>query len=120
MIRIKLFIIILALCIPLGVPAQVLERPLIWVRPGDRLAILEKIDKEPWANEIYTDFMDGLKEDTRSHQSDPTLFLKGLPFDWDNGKPNQIPPFHPTFHIENGQHKNLDNALKKKWPMPGL
>ena len=96
----------------LGLSAQQQNRPFIWASPEERPAILEKIQKEAWAGKIYADFMDQLDRDIKGHQEDPVLFLKNLPFDWDKSQPNQIPPFHLTYHIEDGQHKNLDNATE--------
>ncbi|MEX2564465.1 MAG: heparinase II/III family protein [Cyclobacteriaceae bacterium] len=110
----KFYLIGLLAFLSWGLSAQQQNRPFIWASAEERPAILEKIQKQAWAGKIYANFMDQLDRDIKGHHTDPALFLKNLPFDWDNGKPNQIPPFHPTFHIENGQHKNLDNATEEE------
>ncbi|WP_373496953.1 hypothetical protein, partial [Aquiflexum sp.] len=114
MVRLKLHIVALLVFLSWGLSAQQLERPFIWVSPGEKPAILKKIEKQPWAGKIYKDFMDKLDQDIKVHQKDPERFLQALPFDWDSRKPNQFPPFHLTYHIENGNHKNLDNATEEE------
>ncbi|MBD3628565.1 heparinase II/III family protein [Cyclobacterium sp.] len=94
--------------------AQQPERPLIWVRPGERSAILEKIERQDWAQKIYSDFINQLDGDIKGHQTDPALFLQDLPFDWEKKQPDRYPPFHLTYHTENGDHKNLDNATDEE------
>lgn len=106
-----LFLFILVL-ISSNVFAQ--ERPFIWVKQSDRVQILNKIQKEEWAKTSYTDFINQLNQDIKLHQSNPAEFLKGMPFDWEKSKPGQMPPFYLTYHIENGIHKNLDNATKEE------
>lgn len=95
--------------------AQNLERPIILVKPSDRAAILEKIEKQPWAKKTYANFISELNKDIDLHQSNADKYLRALPFDWENGKKGDMPPFFLTYHIEDGQHKNLDNATKKEW-----
>lgn len=86
------------------------ERPFILVKQSDRAQILDKIKNQDWAKNSYTDFIRQLNQDILVHQSNPSEFLRGMPFDWEKGKSGAIPPFYHTFHIENGVHKNLDNA----------
>jgi hypothetical protein len=113
MIRITLCIVIFFISqLQCGLHAQEAERPFILVSPDERPSILQKIREQAWAEEIFTDFIDQLDRDIQVHQSDPALFLSGLPFDWESGVPNQIPPFHLTYHITDGQHRNLDNATE--------
>jgi len=90
------------------------ERPFIWVTQSDRAHILNKIQTQEWAKSSYNDFINQLNQTIALHQSNPAEFLKGMPFDWDKGKPGQTPPFHLTFHIEKGIHKNLDNATREE------
>lgn len=108
----RTYLILLLVCLQGSLQAQHRERPFIWVRAGDRPAILEKIAHQSWAKEIYAEFIDELDRSIQVHASDPTRFLGGLPFDWEKGTGDQIPPFHRTYHIEDGKHKNLDNATE--------
>ncbi|WP_162342927.1 heparinase II/III domain-containing protein [Cyclobacterium salsum] len=112
MTGLKTYLILLLACVQGTLLAQQRQRPFIWVRAEDRPAILEKIENQSWANEIYTEFIDQLDSDIRVHETDPAHFLGELPFDWDKGTGDQIPPFHLTYHIEDGKHKNLDNATE--------
>jgi len=90
------------------------ERPFILVKQSDRAQILDKIKNQEWAKNSLTDFMNQLNQDIQVHQLNPSEFLKGMPFDWEKGKPGEIPPFFHTYHIENGVHKNLDNATTEE------
>ncbi|WP_114749685.1 heparinase II/III domain-containing protein [Pleomorphovibrio marinus] len=114
MLRKSINVIFLLLVLPLALVAQQPERPYIWVSPDERPAILEKIEKQAWAGKIYKDFMSQVDQEIKAHQTDPLLFLQNLPFNWDSKKPNHYPPFYLTFHIENGKHKNLDNATEEE------
>ncbi len=86
------------------------ERPFILVDKQDRDIILKKIETQAWAKDIYTDFIADVDRELKLHQQNPEKFLKQLPFDWYQAKPGLTPPFHLTYHMENGVHKNLDNA----------
>lgn len=113
--KISLPILSLFLWIPCVFFAQPLERPFIWVSSAERDAILEKIEQEPWAHQIFTDFIHRLQPTIAAHQRNPEQFLGGLPFHWEKGKPNEPPPFYQTFHTVNGQQRNLDNATDEEW-----
>tara|TARA_R110002049_G_scaffold211595_3_gene382553 strand:+ start:4373 stop:6616 length:2244 start_codon:yes stop_codon:yes gene_type:complete len=116
MLSIKnIYVFVLIVTIGYNLIAQNLERPIILVKPSDKAAILEKIEKQPWANKTYTKFIEKLNSDINLHQSNADAFLRGMPFDWGHGKTREMPPFHLTYHIENGVHKNLDNATKEEW-----
>ncbi len=116
MIRnIRLYISAFLLTVSFSLTAQNIERPIILVKASDKTAILEKIKTEPWAKETYVDFIEKLNKNMGLHTSNPDTFLKGLPFEWEKGKPGQMPPFYLTYHIENGVHKNLDNATKEEF-----
>lgn len=95
--------------------AQNLVRPFILASPSDREAILTKIETQQWAKSIYLEFIRKLDLDIQLHQSNPDEFLRGLPFDWENGKPGETPPFYKTFHSVNGEQRNLDNATDMEW-----
>ncbi|SEJ81226.1 Heparinase II/III-like protein [Cyclobacterium xiamenense] len=110
--RSRWWLVPMLVCLCGTLPAQQKQRPFIWVRAQDRMAILEKVEKQSWANEIYTEFIGQLDKTIQIHESDPVQFLGELPFDWEKGTGDQIPPFHRTYHIEDGIHKNLDNATE--------
>ena len=89
------------------------------VKPGDRAAILKKIEGDSRTREAYTRFIENLDKDIELHQANPEEFLKGMPFDWENAKPGKIPPFLLTRHIVNGEYRNLDNATREEWAPAG-
>lgn len=99
--------------------AQDIRRPVIWVTPDDRSAILEKIEKDSRAREAYTSFIEKLDKDIELHQVNPEEFLKGMPFDMEKKKPGEIPPFLLTRHMVNGEYRNLDNATREEWAPAG-
>ncbi len=105
-------LILLIFCLKFGLSAQQLERPFIWVNAEDRTAILDKIENQPWANQIYQDFIHQLNLEIASYQESPEEFLRAMPFNWKKGKKGNLPPFYLTYHIENGKSKNLDNVTE--------
>nr|MBI1232160.1 hypothetical protein [Cytophagales bacterium] len=113
-VKVNTYVLVVLLCVSWELSAQQAERPFIWVNNSEKPAILEKIEKQAWAGKIYKDFIHQLDHDIHVHQNDPALFLSGLPFNWERGVSHQIPPFHLTLHIENGIHKNLDNATDEE------
>lgn len=94
---------------------QELERPFILVKTNERAGILEKINTQNWAKEIYFNLK--LKTDFQINKfyNDPKSYIKKLPFNWTEVKNNSFPPFYKTDHVENGIHKNLDNATNAEW-----
>ncbi|PWH84468.1 hypothetical protein DIS18_08080 [Algibacter marinivivus] len=90
--------------------SQVIERPFILVTSEERSQVLEKIETQDWAKDIYTKLK--LKTDYQvvSFNKNPKAYLEKLPFNWSKGQKNSFPPFYKTYHIENGVQKNLDNA----------
>lgn len=115
MSKIGLFVVGLLLYTTSSLLAQQLERPFIWVTANEREAILAKIEQHAWAEDIFKDFIDQLHPAIADHQLDPEEFLRGLPFNWEQGKPNTVPPFYLTHHTVNGQQRNLDNATDEEW-----
>uniref|UniRef100_UPI004048C26D hypothetical protein n=1 Tax=Mariniflexile sp. TaxID=1979402 RepID=UPI004048C26D len=111
----KIYLFALLIFIGLNSSAQHIERPIILVKPSDRTAILKKIETQPWAKKTYDSFIEELNTDIDLHTSNPDTFLRGLPLEWDKAKPGQMPSFYLTYHIENGVHKNLDNATKEEF-----
>jgi hypothetical protein len=58
-------------------PATV--RPMIWVHPGDRAEILQKIETQPWAKNVFEAMKARVHDAVAKHQADPDAFLRGLP-----------------------------------------
>jgi len=108
------YIFFLLVFVTTDLQSQELIRPCIWVKPNDRAQILDKIKNQDWAKKIVADFMTRLDSSIALHQSSPSEFLKGMPFDSDKSKPGEMPPFFLTYHIENGQQRNLDNGTKEE------
>jgi hypothetical protein len=94
---------------------QAQERPFILVKSSERIQILDKIDKQPWANAIYEDLK--LKTDYQINlfYENPKNYIKQLPFNWSEGNKNKFPPFFKTTHVANGVQENLDNATDEEW-----
>lgn len=103
---------------------QAKERPFIWVTPQDREAILQKIEEQPWAKSDYNDLLSGLEKAIAAHQANPREYLQGMPFDWNNQKKGETPPFFYTTHAGKGNHSNLDNATNEEmsgfWKLAGF
>jgi hypothetical protein len=114
-IGLKLHILAIFMVFCFSLTAQELERPFILVKANDRPGILQKIENQTWAKDTYVDFLKKLQPEVDAHQADPDAFLRGMPFDWSRATKGEIPPFFLTYHIENGKHKNLDNATNEEW-----
>lgn len=92
--------IILSLSLNAGAQAET-ERPMIWVKPSDRAAILEKIERHAWAGELFAalqaradaavpDSMDGRRQK-----------LLALPLVWpEDGSSPTIPRFRKKGGIQ--------------------
>ena len=76
-----------------GVRAQTAVRPMIWVKPADKAAILAKIASQKWAADYYTAFKARADAEIARHQADPKAYLGKMPLDWSAGKPDKLPPF---------------------------
>ena len=76
---------------------------------------IDKIDKQHWAKEIYTDCINRIHPEVEKYNLNPDEYLKGMPFDWDKQKSEKIPPFILTRHMVNGEYRNLDNATSEEW-----
>ncbi|HKK81986.1 MAG TPA: hypothetical protein VJ909_07050, partial [Prolixibacteraceae bacterium] len=103
---------VLFIVLSIHLPAK--ERPFIWVQKNEREAILEKIENHEWAHEIYTDFIDDLNDKIKAYKKNSSKYLMGMPFNREVQKDGQIPPFHLTYHLKNGEQRNLDNATDKE------
>ncbi len=86
-------ILFIGFCLPKILVAQETIRPMIWVKPDDKAAILEKIKNNKWANDYYKAFAKRVQDDLSAYQNDPKAYLSALPYDLSLQKPNQIPPF---------------------------
>ncbi|TWO34495.1 hypothetical protein E1J38_001170 [Seonamhaeicola sediminis] len=95
--------------------SQTQERPFILVKASEREKILDKIEKQDWANEIYTNLQKETNRRVDIFYKNPEAFIKKLPFDWSKKQQNQFPPFLKTTHVANGVQENLDNATDEEW-----
>ena len=69
------------------------DRPMIWVTMNEREAILEKIEKQPWADSLYHAFLQRLNIEFSEYERNPQAFLRNMPFDWEKASENATPPF---------------------------
>ena len=72
--------------------AQTAERPMIWVKPSDKAAILDKIAKNAWAKNYFDAFKKRVEEDVKDHAADPKAYLSKMPLDW-RKTGDKVPPF---------------------------
>lgn len=78
---------------PKHIVAQNTERPMIWVTPSEKTALLEKIKDNKWTSDYYNSFVKRVQTDVDDYLKDPVQYLGKLPFDYTLQKPNEIPPF---------------------------
>lgn len=116
-LKLPLFWLLLCFVVFKGIKAsgQDLERPFILVTSSEHNQILEKINTKTWANEIYTKLKIKTDFEVDKYNDNPENYIKQLPFNWLEGEKNNFPPFYKTDHVENGEHKNLDNATVEEW-----
>lgn len=95
--------------------SQEFERPFILVKPSERNQILDKIDTQPWAQQIYDTLKLTTDVEIRKFYKNPSEYIKQLPFDWSKKQHNHFPPFFKTTHVRNGVQENLDNATDEDW-----
>jgi len=115
-IKKRKYIIILLITLCSGnIFSQQLERPFILVKSSERNQILNKIDKQDWAKDIYENLK--LKTDAQVKQfyKNPTDYIERLPFNWSEKSNSNFPPFFKTRHVANGVQENLDNATDEEW-----
>ncbi|HET8828276.1 MAG TPA: heparinase II/III family protein [Pelobium sp.] len=91
-------ILVASFCLPRVVSAQKAVRPMIWVMPNEREAILNKIKTHKWATEYYSAFKERVQPDLESYLRDPKAYLSNLPFDFSKKKLGKIPPFQTVFN----------------------
>ena len=114
-INIKLLIFLFLFIYKGKLFGQEKERPFILVKNSERAEILNKIETKKWAKEIYVNLKENTDKQVKKFYKNPKTYLNNLPFNWSQAEANQFPPFLKTDHIENGKHKNLDNATDKEW-----
>lgn len=95
--------------------SQAPERPFIMVKASEREKILDKIEKQDWANEIYTNLQKETNKQVEIFYKNPEAYIKQLPFNWAKKNDNNFPPFFKTTHVANGVQENLDNATDEEW-----
>ncbi len=95
--------------------AQKLERPFILVKASERAEIQYKIKTQKWAKKMYSNLKAQTQPHVKAFHSNPTDYIKQLPFNWAEASKNTYPPFYQTDHVEDGVHKNLDNATAEEW-----
>ncbi|MEZ4905275.1 MAG: heparinase II/III family protein [Spirosomataceae bacterium] len=79
--------------LPLSVFSQMITtRPMIWVKPSDKPAILEKIAQNQWAKDYYEAFKNRVGEELKNHQANPKDYLSKMPLDWSKKQDEQVPP----------------------------
>lgn len=69
-----------------GEKELVVTRPLIWVQPSDRAAILSKIKNNAWAKGVLAAMKARVANAMKKHGDNPDVYLRGLPIDWDAPK----------------------------------
>ena len=108
-------ILLIVFCSINQIHSQDIERPFILVKASERQQVIEKIENKKWAKDIYDDLLKINNPEVDLFYKNPEIYLKQLPFNWNKTKKNQFPPFYATDHVENGVHKNLDNATEEEW-----
>ncbi|WP_157447301.1 heparinase II/III domain-containing protein [Catenovulum agarivorans] len=87
------------------------ERPSIWVKPSERLQILNKINTQPWAHELFVELqlrVDSLAVDDIAQRN---TNLRVLPLQWSVDK--SIPPSLPLFQVKGGGSRaELQQVIK--------
>ncbi|MFD0835683.1 heparinase II/III family protein [Mariniflexile aquimaris] len=119
-IPIRLILPIFFLLVQSKMFGQVQERPFILVKASERDQVLEKIKTQAWAKDIYNNLLNNTDIEVAFFYNNPENYLKQLPFNWKEGEKDEFPPFYKTDHVENGIHKNLDNATDEEWKPAAL
>ena len=111
----NIFLIVVLFSFQAEIFGQELERPFILVKAKERAEILQKIDKQNWAKNIFLNLKVTTDIQVTKFYKNPKEYIKQLPFNWNESKKNSFPPFYKTDHIEKGIHRNLDNATADEW-----
>jgi hypothetical protein len=113
--KIKIILLFLILFTVVQIHGQDQERPFILVKASERNQILEKIDKQPWAKDIYESLKLRTDVQVKQFYKNPTAYINRLPFNWSEKRNSNFPPFFKTRHVANGVQENLDNATDEEW-----
>ncbi|WP_400077568.1 heparinase II/III family protein [Winogradskyella sp. R77965] len=113
--KFKIVLLFYFLISAIQVVGQNIERPFILAKSSERNQILEKINTQPWAKDIFSNLKLKADVQVKLFSKNPKAYIETLPFNWSDQKRNSFPPFLKTDHIENGKHRNLDNATDKEW-----
>ncbi|NER17821.1 heparinase II/III domain-containing protein [Spongiivirga citrea] len=107
-------ILIYSICfvMSIGMYAQKMQRPFIWVDQHDKAEILHKIKSQAWATTFYKSFKERTDHDLAQYSESPEQFLKKIPFDWDKQRKGQTPPLKQFVRF-NDQNAEERFALKK-------
>lgn len=100
---------------PNEIHGQQKQRPFILVKSSERNQILNRIDTQAWAKDIYDNLKLTTDAEVAKFYKNPSAYIKQLPFDWSKKQQNHFPPFFKTTHIRNGVQENLDNATDEDW-----
>ncbi len=105
----RLLAFFIVLCVIKTAFSQKVERPMIWVKPGDKAAILDKINQQAWAKKYFDAFKRRVETDVKSHQTDAKAYLSNMPLDW-SVKTGDVPPML-TFSANGGNSADRRQAL---------
>ncbi|SHI30758.1 Heparinase II/III-like protein [Algibacter luteus] len=111
----KLLKLVFLILITNSVSSQIKKRPFILVTSEECGQILEKINTQNWANDIYLKLKLKTDVEVNKFYDNPQLYIKQLPFNWSEKQQNHFPPFLKTTHVRNGVQENLDNATDEDW-----
>ena len=75
-------ILVLSISVLSCAHAEETERPFIWVKASDRPDILQKIDQNPWANELFQALQERADEATSDSMIERREKLMALPLVW--------------------------------------
>lgn len=78
-----------------------IQHPRIWVTPGDRASILEKIETHAYAASLFEQLKERADDAVARHQADRAGFLRTLPLDWSKGTAE-----HPAFRQIRGDESD--------------
>lgn len=95
-----------------GVSWAGVERPMIWVKPSERAAILEKIEHHAWAREVFTALKERADAATPQTMAERRETLLALPLVWPEDGSS---PTLPVFQKEGGIQKS-DAELRWGYP----
>lgn len=106
-----LLVSILLLCFSNLVTANDIERPSIWVKSSERIAILDKIKTEPWAKSLYQELKKRADASAVQGNAKRRKLLQSLPLIW--LEDTSLPPILPTFrHKDGGSKEQLVQVVK--------